>query len=778
MEGSTLLRTKMSAQGQTEPSWGLGPIAQLLEQLTAFLWRQYRVFAAAVACALALGGVYLIATPAYFTAKTMVVIDGNQARSVWTQRQQTNETVVDAGRLDTQVELLKSEKIALAVIRELRLLDGPEFAEPTGALRMLANLVAWKDRSEDANLQNALSSFLRRRAVNRVGRSYLLEISYSSTSPDRAAAIANALAEAYIVDQLETKYQATRRASSWLQNRINELRAQSLAAERAVVDFKEKNNIVDVGPAGSNRLIAEQQLAELNSQLINARVATNEANARLDRIVSLMNKNIREATVPDSLKNEVINRLRNQYLDLAARESNWSQRYGEDHLAVTNIRHQMEDLRTSIADELKRLAASYASEYEIAKARERSLEKSLNSLISEGQVTKRDQVGLNELESGAKAYRTIYDSFLQHYTEVIQQQSFPIAEARVVGEATPPQRKSGPLTVPVLAFSGVLGLMLGAGFAALREILNHSFRTARQVEEALHAPCLSILPKLAPATSADRLRRRIPGASDAAQRPPVLDAGTGPDKVAAGAPRASRTDAMLRHVVDDPFSPFTEGVRAIKIAAELQAAIKANKVIGVTSTLATEGKSTVACNLAQLMAHARKRVVLVDADLRKPSLGSSIDPPPSLGLRDVLSGKAALSDALRIDAASGLSILPSLAEEGLVHTDAIVSSNEFRALIDRLREDFDFVILDLPPLGPVVDVRAAAQAIDSIVFVIEWGRTRISVVARHLEAAPEVYDRIAGFVLNKAEGKLSLGDHRYYGGYGAAYLRPAPHGPA
>ncbi|MGD5575223.1 hypothetical protein QUU09_22505, partial [Xanthomonas citri pv. citri] len=214
---------------------------------------------------------------------------------------------------------------------------------------------------------------------------------------------ANAIAEAYIDDQLGAKYQTVTRAGAWLQDRINELKSKAAAADRAVLDFKEKNNIVDLGGAGASstagastfsRLIGEQQLYELNSQLATARGTTSEAKARLDRIEQVQKMDVSEGAVADTLKNDVITRLRNQYIDLSAREANISGRYGADHTAAANLRDQMEEIRRNIRAELGRISGSYRSDYEIARTRQESMERSLAALVSEGQLTNRDRLGL------------------------------------------------------------------------------------------------------------------------------------------------------------------------------------------------------------------------------------------------------------------------------------------------------------------------------------------------------------------------------------------------
>ena len=269
------------------------------------------------------------------------------------------------------------------------------------------------------------------------------------------------MADAFIVDQLEAKYQTIRGATAWLQERLNELRGQASAAERAVVEYKAKNNIVDAG----GRLISEQQLAELNTALVKARAAKAEAQARLDRvrqITSRQRSSTRQhgavATVAETLQNPVITQLRQQYLDLAQREALYANRYGSNHLAVVNLRNRMREIRRSIVDELNQIAGAYKSDYDIAKAREKSLEKSLAATVAGSQTTNKAQIELRQLESAAQNYRALYDSLQQRYNDSVQQQSLPTTEARVITRASPPSEKSSPKSLLVLSAATMGGL--------------------------------------------------------------------------------------------------------------------------------------------------------------------------------------------------------------------------------------------------------------------------------------------------------------------------------
>jgi succinoglycan biosynthesis transport protein ExoP len=743
--------------GTAEPFSAATSMSALIEQLTGFVRRQYRIFVIVPAAAIALGLLYLMITPALYTATATVLIDGSALRALQNQLQPQGDVPLDTVQVGSQVEILASDKIALAVIRELGLAEDPEFIKSNGIF-----IPVWPwTRDAGSKLDKALDEFVNHRSISRVERTYALNISYTSRDADTAAKIANAIADAYINDQLEAKYQTTHRAGAWLQDRLNELKAQVTTADQAVLEFKKKNNIVDFGGTSgtanagpSSRLIGEQQLFDLNSQLSAARVATSEARARLERIEQVRKLDVGEAAVSDTLRNEVITRLRNQYLDLSAREANWSSRYGRDHLAASNLRDQMEEIRRNIGAELGRIAASYQSDFEIAKTREENLDRALASLIAEGQVTNRDRVGLAELESSAKSYHAIYDNFLQRYMEAMQQQSFPITDARVIDPATPPTRKSKPVNSLVLAIAATMGIILSLGMAALREAIDGVFRTRRQIEQILRIKCLSVIPLLtkqavsAPEAARPVARRTHPFADAWRASNRLSDASETP-----GAACFAFDDPLMRRAVDEPLSVFAEAFRAIKVAAEIRAATRDNKVIGITSTLPNEGKSTVAANLAVLMADTGRRVILVDADLRNPTLMRTLTPRPTVGLMELLTGKIDLQQAIGRESDTGLTLLPLVLDEQLAHSDEILSSQAFKGLIDQLRQRYDFVVLDLPPIAPVVDVLAAVPAIDSLVFVVEWGSTKINAVQHHLMGEPELHDRLLGVVLNKADLK-------------------------
>ena len=770
---------------------------ETLGRVVGLIRRQYLVIALVTLLGIVLGVVYLITTPPSYTANAMLIIDSRKVNLLPVQQQAVwGDFPLDTAAVDSQVEVLKSEKVALSVINNLHLLRDPEFMAPSGGLigaiagfisNPIVPIVGFISNATGSSISNPTGSSeptsefeLTRQAVgalkaglsvNRVGFSYVIEIAFRSGRPELAAGIANGIADEYILDQMDAKYQATQRASSWLQDRIRELRDQASAAERAVVEFKTRNNIISTGGGEKGgRLISEQQVAELTSQFVIARAQSAEARARLDRIETVLNTNSRnapvDATVTDSLKNEVINKLRSQYLELARREADWIPRYGDSHLAVVSVRNQMREIQTSIRSELQRIAETYKSDYQIAKQREEGVQKELSQAISVSQETGQAQIALHELESNSQTYRALYDNFLQRYMESVQQQSFPITEARVISAATRPLQKSSPNSRKVLAISGLAALILGFGIAKLRELSDRVFRTSGQIESLLQTGCIALVPLLEGAVPTATSRRAQTGSAIVDSKTIAAGSLHDPKQAPVDSRSIPRREGLFWAVVDAPLSRFAEAIRAIRLTADLNGVVKANRVIGFTSSLPHEGKSTLAVALAQLISQGGRTVILVDCDLRNPSLSRNLTPDAKAGIFEVLTGEISLEEVVWKDQATNMAFLPAVVKSRAAQTSEFLASDATKSLFGNLRKSYDYVIVDLSPLAPVVDVRATTHLVDSYILVVEWGRTKIDVVKHALAAAQGVSENLLGAVLNKVDmnrfGRYTGEDTSYY----------------
>ena len=792
-----MLQTRISDPREIEPpAPEFGSLTETISSAYELCGRQYPLMIFTLILCLSLAGVYLLTATKRYTGTADLIIDSRRMQGLQQQSSPTNDAPIDSGMVDSQVEILKSQTIAQAVVKDMQLTNDPEFVGSEGGLlasivELLSKIFPEPERSDNALQRTAVERLGNQLTIKRVGQSYVIEISYQSLSPDRAAAIANAIAESYIVDSLESKYQASRRAAVWLQDRMKELRAQASTAERAVADYKAKNNIVDAG----GRLLTEQQLAEINSSLTVARAQRADAQARLDRITAILKSDDNDskvilndlATVTDAMQNPVIQKLRQTYLDYAAKESDWSNRYGSTHLAVVNLRNQMHELRRSILDELRRTAESYKSDFEIAKTREESSQKSLNDTIALSNDTSQAQIVLKDLESNAQSARALADNFLQLYMVSVQQQSFPITEARVITQASPPFRKSSPKTLLVVLAAIVGGSILATLIAVLRDMMDRVFRTVPQVEQLLGINCLASIPivesSLPLATNPGVLEARFsalwppffrrtiqhiprPVSSGSNLTLPFTRIETDSSPPRAHAERTlSIKGTVGSFAVSSPFSRFAEGIRSIKLAADLSHFGPSNKVVAVTSALPNEGKSTISESLALVAAQSGARTILVDGDIRNPSLTSRLSPDAQNGLVDVVLGKSDWKDVIWVDPQTNLHFLPCVVASRFSNSGDVLASAQMEKLFQQLRDQYDRVILDLSPLAPVIDVRATGVLVDSYILVLEWGQAKIDVVERVLGETPVVRNRLLGAVLNKVDMAVMSRYDAYSGSY-------------
>ena len=724
-------------------------------------------------CVLFMSGIgftYFMLVPAPYTASATLKVDTRKFQLF----QQQVSLGDDAGAaLESHIESLKSENLVLKVIDQLHLADDPEFG--LAAATPISKLIETRRPESQAwRVRNALRIFDKLYTVEPIGMS-LIGINFESVNPERSAEVANAIAHAYIGEQLDAKYEITREGSKWLEGRIKELGDQASTAEKAVIDYKAEHQIVD---AGNGRLITEQQLTDLNNQLATARAKTSDMRARLDRINAALNDpadaGLINATANEALSNQLIIKLRAQYLDLSARESEWSEKYGRDHLAVLNLRNNMRGIRASILDELQRLREAYKSDYQVASEAETLVEQQLQRAIGEAQSSNEAKVTLRGLETTADTYKAMHDNFVKRYTEAIEQQSFPYTEVRLITKAATPIKRTYRKSLLIVAMTPFLGLALGVGLGVMLDFFDRGFRTSDQIESMLGRACIALVP--------------LQGKPKKEDEGPRLPSTAGP---------IAKKLRIPSNVVEQPFSRFAEAIRTIKLAADLNGIAADNKVVamtsalpnesvtrfeatrkvrgaadtgaiaakrrvvGITSTIPDEGKSTIAAALALSIAQVGGRSILVDCDIRNPSLSRAITPDATAGLLEVLGGKADLDEILSKETYLSMAFLPVVSKERVADSSELLGSGAMRTLFERLRSSYDYVIVDLPPLAPLADVRATTDLVDSYLLVVEWGRISSAIVQHALSRAPRVYERVSGVVLNKVDMKsLGLYDGR------------------
>jgi succinoglycan biosynthesis transport protein ExoP len=731
-----------------------------LERLFAIGARRAKVILLGAAVGLLLGVLYLVFTPSEYTAVTDVLIDESLAKYA----QDTDNPAPLPSQIDalvlSEAEIMKSERLARKVAAAEKLDQNEAFLNPPqspidwakstvkGLIRMVLpqSEEAADGSVQDARMRRAVQILQSNLDVNRVGRSYVIELSYRSNDRQLAGEIARAYADKYLSDQLDANFNATERASIWLQGRIADLRTRSQAAALDVQKYRAAHGLT----AASGELISDQQLSDLNKQLVLAQADTANALARYNQFKAIVDSGpdnaVKNATVPtekdtSNANNGIINDLKARYLDISKREQEIASRFGEDHPQAVALRGQQADLAKQIYQELQRLTESYHNQYEVAKAREDSLREGVARMASRSTEDDQSMVHLRELEQKADALAALYKDFLSRHEQATQQGSFPIAKARVISEAVDPTSPSSPRKVLVLGLSLVLGLFAGAGIGGLQEFRERFFRTGEDVRDALDLDFFGYLPMV-------NARRRASAKAQAA----------------ASEPGALELPPILQVATEAASSSFAETLRSAKLGVDIVLQGKACKVISFLSVLPREGKTTVAANFAELCAASGARTLLIDGDLRNPGLTRSLEIQPEAGLVEVIVGEQRWQNVVRVSPRTRLSVMPTVLRGRLSHTSELLSGPGMLNVLNAARNVYNYIIVDLPPFGPVVDAKAFEPSVDAFVLVTEWGATPRNLVRTALQTEPRIAAKVLGVILNKTDMK-KLGR---YGGYGSS----------
>ena len=749
--GAYLLPSEPAPIAAHEPS-----VAETIAHCLGIVRRQIFVVLAFALLGVALGGISFLRAPPKYTATVTLLAETRKIELVQQPTISEEASIQSIGAMETQVELLRSDEVALRVIRKLNLSHDPRFIgeESRSALGSLLYKLApgyfvESAPSEEERQSLVLDQFDKSLNVTRIGVTYAIEIDFESKYPDLAAEIANTVADVYIELQRTTEYDAARRANDWLEERIPELRAKSEDAHKAVVEYKNEYNIVETA---NGRLIDDQRLADMNDKLNAAHDETFRAKARLDQFSATRGTDVlavgtglnagSAATGPD-----LLDKLRSQYFDIVSKEAESSPKLGLNNPEIISLRNQKAQLRSEITDEIQRLKDVSESEYAAAQLRKSALRNEFDAAATQYHKTNEAQVKLRELEASAQAHQDLYNTFITRYNASLQQIASPIAGASVITPATSLTKRDYKKTFKTAALFPVFGLALGLGIALLREVLDgRVFLTSKSIQSRLRIACIGLLPRVH-----DRKRIRW-----WAKKP---QSGDTTRTLTRGDRGVSWT------VVDYPLSRFSEGVRSIKMAIDLENRSRSIKVIGLTSATPNEGKSTVSLALGQLIAHNGASVIVVDCDLRNPSLTRSVAPKAGRGVVELASGSVSLANVVWRDASTQMAFLPAIPTAGPPDPPSILSSVELKRVFDVLREQYDFIVVDLSPLAGVIDVCATTELIDAYVLVIEWGRTNVDVVQHALRAAPNVSESILGAVLNKADIKSLATYDPYLTGY-------------
>lgn len=675
--------------------------------------------------------VLFVVTPRY-TATTQILFDPRKQNLLALQSAMQG-VAIDAGSVESEVALFQSYHVLDRVSRKLQLDKVAEFSRQSNLLSLLigtgdkadATLADGKSTPEQVLAVRRLKE---RTSARRVGLTYVMEISATSTDRVLATKLADELAQSYLIEQLEARYDVTRRATAWYGERLVVLREQLQESERKVADYRAQHGLVET----QHGAIDKQQVSELSAQLVLARAQTAEKRAKFEQAERVSRASGANAAVAEVLQSTLISNLRTQEAEVARREADLSAKYAAGHPLVVNVRAERADLRRAIAAEVQRVISNFRNEYEVAQKREESLEQSLAQFTNVATANDSVKIKLRELERDVESNRALYESFLANSKSAREQTTLEASESRVITPAIIPNAPSFPRKPLFLGFALVFGFAAGVGLAFLLDYIENGFMTAEQAESVLELPVLSVLPA-------------VPE-SDRAQ--------------------AGKSLSIPEFVERKPLARFSESVRSVRVGASLSDVDNPPRLLQVTSSVPGEGKSTIAASLAMSAAASGQRVLLIDADLRHPSTSKMFGAEQKSGLVELLSG-ALPSSSVLLQINQTLVVLP--AGSNTKNAPDLLGSQKMSAFISAARDAYDLVIVDTPPVTAVVDSQVVANLTDKIVFVIEWERTPREVVLRSLNLLGDLRHKIAGVVLNKANVKQMKYYSSYYSYYSSAY---------
>ena len=676
-------------------------------------------------------------TPLY-TATSTVMIE--------TRQQQTLdvESVVsglppDVETIQGEIAIIQSRGLAQKVVDKLSLDRLPEFNpdlreksffDPVGWVKGGVNWVVGLFSAETPQPAADPKEELRNRIVSNVlnkleakprGRSRVIEIAFTSEDRQLSANVANTFADLYIMEQLEAKFEATERATRWLNERVAELRDQTEASEKAVEEYRAKAGLLE----GEGATLAAQELSRLNAELILLRSNTAEAEARLRAAESARGVSNVNSLPMAVLQNPLIQTLQQQQIQLNRRQAELSENLGDKHPTMLQLKAEMADLAGRIRDEVNKIISGLRNEVAIARQREQVVTAELNRLKTQAGGRCQSVVQLKGLENDAGAKRLLLTTLMQRFNETALQQDLQQADARVISPAPVPLRPSSPNVPLVLGLALFFSAILGVILAYVAEQLDQGFRSAEQLSQITGVSSLGIVPQLG---------------------------------------RGNRDVVPQDYFLKKPRSAFGESVSSAVASLFLTSGEKRPRSIMVTSSLPAEGKSTMSVNIARAVSQSGLRTLLIDGDLRRPTLHTLLGLPMAPGLVEYLQDKAGLEDIVRRDPKSGVDFI---AAGGQVSNPLhFLAADKTRAFIHGLSKHYDFVVVDSSPVMVVSDSRILSRYVDETVFVVRWARTRREHVIHSLKQLVEAGANVGGVLLSmvntKRHADYSFGDSGQY----------------
>lgn len=703
----------------TAPRKAANSDALQLAEVLAVLRARRRTIRNVALCVIGLSVLVVMLLPTRYTTSAVVMLD-QRKNNLTDPSSALSALPTDSASLQNQIQILKSRDLANQVVTRLNLMDDPEFNPAVNAgpvhvfseILSAANPLHWGGKPAGMNtaeMQRAhvIDNLLDHVSAETIGLSTSIAISVSSSSAEKSARIANAIADTYIDDQGAVQANATERTAEWLSKRSEKLARQVQAAEGAVQKYKAEHNLNETADGTS---LADQQLSAISTQLVQARAEYAQKQATNTRAIK-QGASGDSADMAAVIASPSIVQLREKEADLAKQEADLATRYGPLHPKMKAIESQKRDLESKINQEVARVSASMANDVAIARANVISLQASLKRAERDAAKQNLARVKLKELQANAASTRAMYEAFVGRLREAQDATAFNGSPARLISHAPVPQSAASPKRKIIVLASIPAGILLGILVALVSERMAPGGATMRVQPPAVR-------PTNAQAPPRPRHIGEQPRAARAAT--PLL----------AEIPDAHRARAA-DFVIDWPGSQFTHAIAGL--ARKMTGANV--KIIAVTAPDAGPAKTNVALGLARAAARYGKRVVIVDANFRSPSLSYAMGMGAApAGIIEVLSRRIPLANALVRDPRSPVYALTPTQPRG--DSAAVLSSPAMAGMLAQMRKMADIVIVDCPPVFAGNDTQIIAQFADAMLVVTHNDPTHAINTLAHVSTAP------------------------------------------
>ena len=733
----------------------------LRDYLRVVLKRRWTIFTFFFIVVLTVAFHTFSAVPIY-QASSRIIIEKENPNLVSVQE----VMVVDASESDyyqTQYKIIESRTVAREVIRRLDLNNSPEFFPPPKddliseikrwLQETVGNWISWIknlikveekespqrsfrgvgtkssfsdslydeiDTSPDSRL---VSSFLNRARVSPIRNSRLVDVSIEASDPVLAARMANELVRTYIDQNLETKLSAAKDAVKWLNDRIDEERKKVEEAETAFLTYKREHQVITDFSENTESINA-QKLANLNSRIVDAESVRVVAETRYKQAADLKNSPEMLDSIPDVLRNRLIQQIKKMEVDLYKDMSELSKKYGKNHPKMVALRSELADLNKRKNKEIKRIVNSLRNEYKLTLAKEESLKNAFSKQKADSLKDKKVAIEFRVLERQVESSRHLYELLIKRMKETTLTEEFTTGNIRVIDRAEVPLHPIKPNKKLNIILAVIVGLTIGIALAFFLEYLDNTIKLPDEIRSYLKIPFLGVIPAFAASESQDG----IPG------------------------------ELITIH---SQKSSASEAYRGIRTGILFSSAEHTPQVILVSSAGPEEGKTLSASNLAVTMAQSGSRVVLIDCDMRRPKIHNMFKVRRDNGISNILVRADDHKAAILTTPVKNLHVIPS----GPIppNPSEILSSKRMAELLDTLRNEYSQIIIDSPPLTAVTDSVVMAPMTDGVIIVIRAGDTPKQVVKNGLTQLKSVNANILGAVLNGVNtGRDSYYDYQYY----------------